>query len=223
MKRILMLGVFASFCLFPLSANAECSSERLVELSKIADNVTLSYTYDFDRTIPDDEGHSEVLNAIFKVNISNLTKDIYIENEGNGNTHVGVGETTDPTTFNSGQSVTYTIYSNDASCKGEALTSKYITFPTYNSFSSSQECTENPEFKYCKTWLDTTNLSQEEFEKALDEYKSENQVKKAENKDKTNFFLEHKTTLIIVGAIFGIGIVSLLIIMIRRKKKQSLL
>lgn len=225
MKTKYFLGIAAALCFLPISAHAECSSERIAELNKIANNVNLSYTYEFDKTVPDDGGKSEIMAALFSTHISNLTNDIYIENTETGNTHVGTGETTDPTKFESGKSITYTIYSNDPNCKGQSLTSKYITFPKFNEYSTFDECEEYPDFKYCKTWLDTSNLNVDDFNAALEKYKNGNKsdISKAK-KNKVNFFDEYKFLIIGLGTILVIGIIAFVVIkIVKRRKGQDLL
>lgn len=225
MKTKYFLGIAAALCFLPISAHAECSSERIAELNKIANNVNLNYTYEFDKTDPDDENKTTNLGAKFSVHISNLTNDIYIQNMTNEGTYVGAGETTDPTIFNSGESVTYTIYSNDASCKGQSLTSKYITFPKFNEYSSTEECEQYPKFKYCKMWLDTSGLDEDGFQKALEKYKNGDETDSLDKKANTeNFFSKYKIQLMVTGGILVVVLIGLVVVtIIRRKKGQDLL
>lgn len=214
MKRILMLGVFASFCLFPLSANAECSSERLVELSKIADNVTLSYTYELG-----------IADADFQIVISNLTNDIYIEDDS-GIRYSGVGDKKAELTYMSGESKIFTVYSNDNNCKGESLTSKYITLPTYNEYSTYEECEGIEDYKLCKQWIDLGNMEEDEFLKEVKAYKDSLKQTKQKNPENKNdgflsFIKQHYLYFLIpiIVIVIGIGVWFVLI----KKKKDKLL
>ena len=177
MKRVYKyLFVFlGSLFMFPLVSNAECSYERQAELSKIASNVGLSYTYDVVNGAPK-----------FTVIITNLTNDIYIKDDS-VNTIIGTGDKT--LQYENGTSVAYNIYSNDSSCKDEKIMTKYITLPAYNSFSSTEECTENPNFEYCQMWS-STGLRPTDFTQKYTEYKKG--LEKAQN------FEEEKEWLTII-------------------------
>ena len=61
--------IFFIICFFlnPIISNAECSYERQAELSKIASNVQIAYSYENDMG-----------NPVFSVNIINITNDIYV-------------------------------------------------------------------------------------------------------------------------------------------------
>jgi hypothetical protein len=151
-KYVLLLFVFMG--VFPLMTHAECDYQREAELSRIASNVQVSYSYDE--------------NANFTVTVNNITNDIYLTN-GYNQTISGVNEYTQTTT--SGVTIEYNIYSNDNNCKGEFITSKYVTTPTYNAFADYDECKMYPEFKYCQKWS-AISLTYKEFQDALQKYKT---------------------------------------------------
>lgn len=163
MKRVYKyLFVFlGSLFMFPLVSNAECSYERQAELSKIASNVQFNYTYDVNN-----------YKAKFHVYITNLTKDIYVV-DNYGRTFQNEGEAV-ADFENNGNAISFEIYSNDASCRGEYIVTQYVTLPYYNMIHNSIECGQYPDFKYCDLWLNTNGVTGEEFSTELKKYKENN-------------------------------------------------
>jgi hypothetical protein len=210
--------LFFVLLVFPISANAACSSERLSELTNIADNVTLNYTYKITNG-----------DAIFRISATNLTKDIYLYDEEDGVTASGTGTLEVNKDFSSGKTLSFVIYSNDNNCKNEALTTKYIELPHYNVYSEYSMCESYPEHKYCQRWYDSSNLSREDFDAALAEYSvrdlnlndDEGETKKEKTRINKimNFISDNK---VVIG-VTALVIVMLIIIIVRRKiKKRSL-
>jgi len=155
LKRVYKyLFVFlGSLFMFPLVSNAACSYERQAELSKIASNVQFSYTYD----------ESDSNGVIMKIIVNNITNDIYVKNSFDQILQAPE----DIQRYPGADSYSFGIYSNDSNCRGELILTKYITLPTYNRYSSYQECEKNPEFEYCQIWVNTTHLSKSDFEEEL--------------------------------------------------------
>ena len=154
---VLLTLIFA----FPVIVKAECSYERQAELSKIASNVDLSYSYEMD----------ENKYPVFTVNATNLTNDIYIVD------YVYGIKTSDPEynfVYNlNGTTLKYDIFSNDENCSDVKLITKNITLPTFNKFSQLKSCTRYPNFKYCQMWMNLDSVSQEQFDSELSEYLKE--------------------------------------------------
>ena len=71
-KYLTVLFVF--LFIFPLNSKAECDYKRMAELNKIASNVQVVYNYDV--------GQDGV--PVFKLNIGNITNDIYVEDNYGG-------------------------------------------------------------------------------------------------------------------------------------------
>lgn len=162
------LFILICMCIFPLTSHAECDYQRIAELSRLASNVQINYTYDVSD------------NVSFNLYVMNLTDDIYVV-DSYGNYFAGNGEmnfTYSPLTiagFSSGTTVKYQIYSNDNNCKNELLLAKSITFPYYNPLSSTSECRSNPNFKYCQLWTNTNGISSSQFDEELNKYNEEKQ------------------------------------------------
>ena len=210
LKRVYKYLIVSLGCMFisPLVTHAECSYERQAELSRIASNVGFSYNYEMVNSYPE-----------FTVNINNITNDIYIEENILGQTIYGVGEK-QLHYYNDNLSISFDIYSNDQSCRGEKLLTQYITLPKYNFFSTSDECKEYPSFQYCAMWLNTT-INVDQFNDALKAYKHEHATK-TETKEPSlqekilKFFKENQTILIISVA----ALVLLVGILIYRRRKE---
>ena len=163
--------IFTLFCMCvtPLITHAECDYQRKAELSRIASNVQLNYTYDMSNGV------------IYTLYMTNLTDDIYVIDEY-GNQFVGTGEksliysSVDVSGFRSGDQTAFKFYSNDNNCKGELITTKYVNFLKHNSYSNLEECKQNPSFKYCQVWLDTSHINYEKFKNELNQYLSTSEI-----------------------------------------------
>lgn len=194
-----------SLFMFPLVSNAECSYERQAELSKIASNVQFSYTYDVTNGTPQ-----------FTVNITNLTNDIYVV-DNKGDTFVN-NEISKMYSFEN--KITYKIYSNDSLCRGEYLLTRYVNLPSYNSFSQTEECKQNPKFKYCSTWGSLPD-SGYQFDVELESYKVQQENLEKEKQatiwqQLIEFINQNKLILLIT--LFAIVIVIIFIILYKRIK-----
>ena len=121
--KIKYILVMIIIFIIPGIVQAECSYERTAELSRIASNVQFSYDYDDD------------LN--FNVTISNLTNDIYITDDSM-NFFSGTGEKN--MNYINGTSISYSIFSNDPSCKDEKLLTIDKVDPNYNPVEDGDQC-----------------------------------------------------------------------------------
>lgn len=211
MKKYL---AFFLILLFPIFADAQCSSERLIELNKIANNINLSYTYEV-----------KDMDALFQITVSNLTEDVYLYSEDENITVSGKGEKIIDQKIPSGKSLIFVVYSNDASCKGEALSSKYLNLPHYNYYSEYGYCKVYPEHKYCQKWFDPSTLSRTEFDKEMYSYmnkKAEKEQSSKEEKEKTKLdkIIEiwNENRIIIISAF--VLIISLTVVLIVKKRKN---
>lgn len=164
-KKINCLLVFVGFMfVFPLTCNASCDYERQAELSKIASNVQFTYTYDVDKHGP-----------LFDVYLTNLTNDIYVVDNYDQRIS-GVGEV-HKNYPNQNAGLNFIIYSNDNNCKDEEILTFYLNLPSYNLYSTREECKKYPSYRYCALWMNTLDISSDQFEKGLDEYKQKEKTK----------------------------------------------
>lgn len=209
MKRVYKyLFVFlGSLFIFPLVSNAQCSYERQAELSKIAANVKFSYTYEMQQTVE--------LRPAFKIYITNLTKDIYIRDEYNDLTILGTGEK--QINYSDLSSATFTIYSNDSACRGELLMTQHVNMPSYNSYSQSEKCKQNPDFKFCALW-NAEPSSETQFDEELEKKQNKTEVKENEDENGLVYFFNQNKKIIITTIL---AFAALIVIIIIRKKHFS--
>lgn len=208
--KYLFVSLFVSFGLvgFPLTASAACSTERLAELNKIASNVDAKYSYEMVDNYPK-----------FTVTLTNITSDIYVKDNVYLEPISGVSEK--KLKYVDGINVVFTIYSNDTNCKNEILNAKYVNIPTFNEFSNTEECNMYPDFKYCDTWLDTLNITNDKFEVELNKYKEKTNKK---NDEKQKDIQKNESLISKLGNnIYAIGIgvvilIAFIVIIIYRKK-----
>ena len=160
-----LIFMFVCMCVTPLITHAECDYQRLAELSRLASNVQFSYTYDLSQGLT------------FTLYVTNLTSDIYVIDDY-GNRFYGSGEKSllysaaDVSGFQNGDRIAFNFYSNDNNCKNEAITTRYVSFPYYNAYSTLDECKLHPNFKYCQLWLDVSDMNYEKFKSELNKHLS---------------------------------------------------
>lgn len=193
-------------CVTPLITRAECDYQRQAELSRLASNVQLAYTYD---------------GTNFTVYMTNLTPDLYAE-DNYGRIYYGDGN---EKTFNfHSDTVRFDIYSNDSACRGEKLLRKTINLPTINAYSLYDECKQYPNFKYCQKWGNFT-ITQEQFNLSLNNYKQELNAKvQSQIEEKSSVWeiiletLQNNVPMFIFfGVIIGLTVI---VIMFRRRKEK---
>ena len=146
-------------CVTPLITHAECDYQRLAELSRLASNVQLSYTYS------EENG--------FQITMTNLTNDLYATNIYGQRIDGGAERVFEAVSG----SYNYDIYSNDPNCPGEFLLRKSINLPVRNSYSYYDECKQYPNFKYCQMWSNIS-VTHEQFMEELEQYKGDVEVMK---------------------------------------------
>lgn len=191
---------FGLLLLFPFKTSAECDYKRLADLSKIASNVNLSYSY-----LIGENGEPK-----FFVNISNLTNDIYMVDYDN-NIISGVFEK--EFEYYSGSNMRFIIYSNDPNCYGEKIMTKYLKIPKFNSFFNTDECKNNPNFKYCSLWA-KNDISDDAFKAELNNYL--NDINTIDNKAKVNDDTSDNNYLLYIVLPSVILFIFLIVIFIKR-------
>ena len=192
-------------CVTPLITHAECDYQRLAELSRLASNVQFNYVYNN--------------NGEFTIYISNLTNDIYITDYYgriiNGGAERQVVHT-------AGFTAKFKIFSNDSRCLNEEIITKNISLPTFNPYSTYDECSQYPNFKYCQMWGDFS-IDDEQFYQEFNQYVSQlNSITSAEEGGVNAWqtvleILENNKFMFIIFGIF-IGIF-LLYLLIKKKRK----
>ncbi len=208
MKQKYLLIILICMVIMPFNAKAEqipdCSIERTAELSRIASNVKFDYSYDVNASgIPS-----------FYVTGSNINSNIYvIDDEGSRFNEDFTRH------YNNGQTITYTIYSNDAECRGKEIIKSYVTLPKYNYYSEFDECKGKSDLDICQKWTDNSGVTLNDFFNQVRIYDEKKAVKTSEPTfmEKIMEFLSNNR--MIIFGIFGISIViSVVIFIINRMK-----
>ena len=174
MKKILLF-IFLTFIFINISAltYGGCDYSTVSRMKSIVSNINFSYDY-------------QIINneAYFSVTINNLTNDIYFyDNITKRNYYFSDSNNGEITISNyKVNSGNYKFYSNNSSCYGIALGTKYYNFPKYNIFHTHELCLDIPNYSLCKKWANV-NYSAAEFEEKVLEYKNKkNEIQEEEIK-----------------------------------------
>lgn len=193
---------------FPFSVSAQCDYERQAELSRIASNIKLSYSYDAD-----ENGY-----PIFTVNMINATDDVYVVDYREGTI---VNDFEHNFVYNdNGVTLRYDVMSNDINCQGQKILTKNITLPRYNRFSQLARCEEYPSFKYCQIWFNSDAITQDIFDTELDKYvkKFEGKVTDSDSQSNSDIVVDFiRENLLWIFAV--VSLIGLLIVFIYLKRK----
>lgn len=194
--------MFSLLCVFisPFIVKADCSYEREAELSRIASNIQLSYTY-------------EIINGYIQyyVNITNVTEDVYII-DSLGNRFSSNKEFVQKYSLGNNK-MQFTIYSNDSNCKNEEILTKYLNFPYYNQFSNVPECQQYKELDLCSLWYNTSSYTYQNFvndlNKTVQNLKTQHMEKEKKLSDILTEMFENYYIYIILS---GVGILFLIVV-----------
>ena len=211
MKRLKYL-VFVVLCAFlsPLVIKAQCTDQRMAELNKIAGNVQISYNYDLD----------ENGEPAFHIILSNITDDIYMVYPSMGGLDTEIISGTNEVIIDgySGMERKFSIYSRDLNCLDQKIVDKYIKIPVYNSLSQESLCNKHPEFKYCKTWLNssiTLDDFNEEYEKTYNILTNNHENKNNEKQDN-----DFSIKLLIIVVVLSVMVLIVYLIFRRIKREK---
>lgn len=243
MKKSLKLFLLAIVLLTPNITHAEsaCSYEEQVEINNIVSHVNATYeTVDiFEGTTLDIDNRNEdgtiprIDNYIkgFNINIMNITEDIYVVVSNNVNSEIKTfyyKDTTDgEVSFqvrDATSLVTYTIeiHSNKYSCIGDVFRKFAITTPIYNDLSGLAACEGNEGFYYCQEYINSENISVNEFMKRIKEYKEEKQEEEEKKESEKSFWKNNKTTIIVISGVVVLTGVATTVILLKKKRSRVL-
>lgn len=220
MKKKYLILIIITLLILPLNvfakAKTECDYSLLSNMKRYASNINFIYDYRIENN-----------NAYFNVTINNLTADMYLVDEITGQRY-NYSSTNNGELIINGYSdvetLKYKVYSNNSECMDEILIINYINLPVYNKYSGDPLCEGISEFSLCRRFL-KTNISYEEFEKQVLEYKKE-EVKteeQIEEKKEVELTFAEKLIdfLIHYGIFIAIPIIVIIIIIMRRSQKNK--
>ena len=240
-RKIGIFLVLVSFCTC-LSVNAACDYETQLQISREAANVTANYeigtykTGEYEQSeIPNEDGsenYYEVEETEIKVNIYNITENLYVEvlNKNTKEVKTYYYKDTNEGSIqwknqDFGTIVEYEIkvYSNHSDCSGEELNKLSLVLPKYNSHHYMPYCIGLDTY-YCKEWItQEINMTQDEIEKSGYAEQLKNTEKKEDKSEteKDNFWDKYKYVIVSLVVILIIG--GMAFIVIKRKQRSDVL
>lgn len=160
MKKYLLTFIFICFVLFPGKAYARCSDVEFGKLQKIAANISYSTVY-----------REENGKVVFDITLTNVTNDVYLYDFIGRRNIYGSNNPITLYGYNSGATINYTVRSNSNNCRGETLRTILVTLPSYNPYYTDELCEGISSYSLCNRWYNTQNLSYEDFEKQVKNYR----------------------------------------------------
>ena len=249
MKKLKAL-IFALIFFFASSsyAYAVCDATETNELSRAAVNVRASYEEaqiladPEDYTPPDGtdiEEAPDVYYLVFRIYITNLTEDLYVEvyndvtdetetytyaDSDNGTVTIDWDGVRDITNF------TIRVYSSDnTNCAGTELHSLYLTTPRYNSYSSYEMCDGAEDFYLCYQYLTIEDVPFDEFVSSLERYKAGqiddegNEIVEPEPEEEggfVQFLQDHLVAIIIIVVVVVACGVTVTVIIVKKQRSR---
>lgn len=244
MKKSLMGVILASVILFGpnnVLASSSCSYSEQAELNNISANVKATYEIEEIKTetLPDPDDIDDVIEIYekkVKVNILNVTDEIYIKVTNNQNDETLMFYSRDARngiiSFYQNQVdtiVNYTIevYANKYKCAGELYKKLTLTTPMYNDYSELEACSNNPDFYYCQEYITTSQISYSEFFEKVQKYEKKEEEKKQEQENSfwenlKEFYRDNKIVINVIGTIVVIGGVTATVILVKKRRSRVL-
>ncbi len=235
MKKILFIfGLSFLFGYVNVLAD-ECRGEALTNLIKEANNIKINYEILEEKStqpVPKEyieivgKTETEVITEKIKINIYNITNNIYLEQTIDDNDDKKLINYSDTVngkysfvTDNISEYVNYkyNVYSNLNTCDKTLLKTINFIKPKHNYLSDFQLCVDNPDVPVCAKYITKDiNLGNNDLEDVINKYKNSNSVivtTKVVNNNSNNNYLLYG---VIGGSILIIGVVVYIIISKRR-------
>ena len=226
---------------------AVCDATELNTLRSVAANVRASYEemrelLDPSEYTPPDgttEDGYEAYYTFFRIYVTNLTEDIYIEvhNDANGETNTYTYEDSDNGTITFDWAdiylmVNYTIkvYSSDnTNCSGTELYTLYLTTPRFNQYSTYDMCDGAEDFYLCYEYLSIPDdVSFGKFVELIERYKNGlidddgNEVEDSEKEENgfIQFLGDHYIAIIIIAVVIIAAGVTVTVIIVKKQRSR---
>ena len=240
-KKLRLLIAIPAFLLFTSVVSAsKCEYSELSKINKEA--AAVKVTYEEVKTKVEDPnayGGSDVgydydlYDTYFKVNISNLTDNLYVKItnsvDNSTKTLYGTDAVDGVVSFNwtdlsSVANLTVKVYSSsNTSCQDEEILVNYATLPMYNDYSTWKACQDNKDSSVCKTYV-TQEVTYDAYKKLADKQEKERTEKINEDSEDggiTKFVKKNKKGFIIGGSIIIVaGVVATCVVVNRRRRSR---
>lgn len=213
MKKIIKLFVIVTiFFVFNIKIDALCYDQ---ELNDWATNVKLKHV-DFDKTLIDEttgKPIGEKYAYAYIIALDSYRDDIVMKATSNydddltgqyvpGHKVYGVMNYTAPGSIH----YDITIYgAKDSACPNEVLKTFTYDLEPFNIYKKTRLCDEYPDAPLCAMYMDTSNLTYEDFNLEMDEYIEEYESKNSPwYKTMFRIFMEYVSYLVIPFLVIGI-------------------
>lgn len=236
MKYIrILLYIFISIITLKFDVYAlTCSNSETKDLNTIASHVKASYE------LIDNSEKKEVKygdksktfiepNFTFEITIYNITKEIYVKVEDDVSKETTTINYTDTTNgnyviknndFGRIYKYTITIMSASSNCYGKKIRAFNLVKPKYNAYSEYTYC-ENSSNYYCQKFT-TKELNIKDDDDFLNKIRANNNTEIPTTTAKTKEpLINDKNKIIYIGAFFAVAIISILSIIIFKKKNAK--
>ena len=213
-KKIIYTLIFFALLIMPNKGFAAslCDYGLMSDYRSLAKNINITYSYKMENNEP-----------VFEVTISNLYEDMYIVDTLTKATYDKDDFTSDNEIVISGypddKKITYQIYTRVVGCYGKMLTTRYVTFPNYNEFSTDEVCIGAEEFSLCQRW-GAVAVDYDTFVAEVKAYKEEKALRQELiTFDKKKTFWERVFTFIGNYYAYLVSLVIIIILLISALKK----
>lgn len=247
-KGILLLICSLFLTTHSVKAASSCSYKELAELNNLATQTKVSYeikvgTYDENEfAIPDiligtDEENSFVAEYKYLViNVLNITEQTYavLRSDTNSLSYtINYDDTTngiykiDWKELSKVTKITVDVYSSTKTgCPNEKLYTTYLTLPRLNTYAALEACDGSEQFYLCQDFVTYENIDYDAFVTKLNDYKSgkvNNDGEQLNNSQNMvlNFLVENKVTIIVIGCILIVGVVTVITLKSKRRKTDE--
>ena len=248
--KSMFLLAFLFFIPNYVKAASSCSYSEQAELNEIVSHVNANYEvvevsmgeyYDIDHF--GEEGYDVIQEhfvKVFDIHVLNITEDIYIKVYNDYNDEVKTFRYNDTkdgvATFRVDdieKLVTYTIevYSNKYSCAGEMFRKFTLTTPMYNNYSERPQCEDNKDFYYCQEFINSENISFNEFFEKIKEFQDQKQNEEEKKQQEENksfvekikeFYKENAIVIHSIGVAIVVMGVATTVVLIKKKRSRVL-
>lgn len=164
MKKIVKLILLFFVITFPMTVKGYCTTEEKIRYSTLASNITTSYEYTEKDT-----------GVLFNITIHNVHKDLIIIDKQTGKKYSNKNKELNNFNINNlvdGKSYVFEVYADNKDCSYRLYNTLYVTVPKYNKYYKESVCDDASDYIYCQKWVETGNLSYEEFLVLVNNYKN---------------------------------------------------
>lgn len=164
------IGIFLMLLFLPLvKVKGICNNSQIVNMNKLAKNVTSSYEY-----------YKEGDTIKFKVTLTNLDRSLLIYDGIKRKEYTNKSGEMTISGYEPGTTIRYLIFAKDTSCTDQTLATIYVNLPFYNPYYNDKLCEQVPDYKYCQKWVKMP-FKYEKFKQNLEiEIKSREAKKQSE-------------------------------------------